>query len=122
MHCTDNQSGFCSHRWQRGASQEDKSTSKNTRKRSPAKGEIREPAVEKRLDRQVYLSAMEAIRELPTNCAPGTNKNAKGYKKSWNGYKPHLDMNDTGLPISALVTSSPVYDSQIAIPVDQGDQ
>ncbi len=34
----------------------------------PAKGEHREPAVEKRLDRQVHQSAAEAILELPVAC------------------------------------------------------
>ncbi len=83
----------------------------------PAKGEQREPAVEKRLDRQVHQSATEAILELPVACDRGTKKNAKGYKVSWNGYKLHLDTNDTGLPISALVTSASLHDSQAAIPL-----
>lgn len=91
---------------------------KKPRKRGrPAKGEHREPIIEKRLDRQVRLSAEEAIQELPTNCNRGTKKNAKGYKVSWNGYKLHLDINDAGLPLSALVTSASVHDSQVAIPL-----
>ena len=91
---------------------------KKPRKRGrPAKGEKREPAPPKRLDRQIALSAEEAIRELPTNCDRGTKKNAKGYKTSWNGYKLHLDINDAGLPISALVTSASLHDSQVAIPL-----
>ena len=61
---------------------------KKPRKRSrPAKGEKREPAPLKRLDRQVAMSAEEAVLELPTRCDRGTKKNAKGYKTSWNGYK-----------------------------------
>lgn len=83
----------------------------------PAKGEQRAPAVEKRLDRQVRQSAAEAIDELPVVCDRGTKKNAKGYKESWNGYKLHLDTNDIGLPISALVTSASLHDSQAAIPL-----
>ncbi len=91
---------------------------KKPRKRGrPAKGEKREPAPQKRLDRQVALSADEAIKELPTKCDRGTKKNAKGYKTSWNGYKLHLDINDAGLPISALVTSASLHDSQVAIPL-----
>jgi len=91
---------------------------KKPRKRGrPAKGEQREPAEEKRLNRQVHQSAEEAIRDLPTVCDRGTKKNAKGYKTSWNGYKLHLDTNDTGLPISALVTSASLHDSQVAIPL-----
>ena len=83
----------------------------------PAKSEQREAAIEKRLDRQVQQTAEEAIRELPAACDRGTKKNAKGYKVSWNGYKLHLDTNDIGLPISALVTSASLHDSQAAIPL-----
>lgn len=91
---------------------------KEPRKRGrPAKGEQREPATEKRLDCQVKQTAEEAIRELPIVCDRGTKNNAKGYKTSWNGYKLHLDTNDIGLPISALVTSASLHDSQVAIPL-----
>ena len=83
----------------------------------PAKGEERQPVPEKRLDRQYSQTVIEAINELPTSCDRGTKKNAKGYKTSWNGYKLHLDTNDTGLPISAIVTSASVHDSQVAIPL-----
>ena len=91
---------------------------KEPRKRGrPAKGEQREPATEKRLDRQVTQTVEEAIGELPIACDRGSKKNAKGYKMSWNGYKLHLDTNDIGLPISALVTSASLHDSQVAIPL-----
>jgi transposase len=91
---------------------------KKPRKRGrPAKGEQREPVAEKRLDRQIQQSAEEAIQDLPVVCDRGTKKNAKGYKTSWNGYKLHLDTNDTGLPVSVLVTSASLHDSQVAIPL-----
>jgi len=82
----------------------------------PPKGEKRKPA-KTRLAQQIEQSVEEAIAELPTVCDRGTKKNAKGYKTSWNGYKLHLDVNDTGLPVSALVTSASVHDSQVAIPL-----
>ena len=91
---------------------------KKPRKRGrPAKGEQREPLDEKRLDRQVKQSAEEAIQELPTACNRGTKKNAQGYKTSWNGYKLHMDTTDMGLPISVIVTSASLHDSQVAIPL-----
>jgi len=91
---------------------------KPRRKRGrPAKDEQREAATLKRLDRQVHQTAEEAIGELPTVCDRGTKQNAKGYKTSWNGYKLHLDTNDIGLPISALVSSASLHDSQVAIPL-----
>ena len=67
--------------------------------------------------RKISLSAEEEILELPASCDRGTKKNAKGYNTSWNGYKLHLDINDAGLPISALVTSASLHDSQVAIPL-----
>ena len=94
-----------------------KKTRKPRKRGRPAKGEQREPAVEKRLDRQVRQNADEAIAELAVVCDRGTKKNAKGYKTSWNGYKLHLDVNDIGLPISAVVTSASLHDSQVAIPL-----
>lgn len=83
----------------------------------PTNGEQREPAAKRRLDRQVTQSVEESISELPIACDRGTKKNAQGYKTSWNGYKLHLDTNDIGLPISALVTSASLHDSQVAIPL-----
>jgi hypothetical protein len=96
---------------------EAKEPKKPCKRGRPAKGEQRTPAIEKRLDRQVKQTAEQAIRELPLVCDRGTKKNAKGYKTSWNGYKLHLDTNDIGLPISALVTSASLHDSQVAIPL-----
>jgi hypothetical protein len=83
----------------------------------PARGEQREPAAKKRLYRQVTQSVEESISELPIGCDRGAKKNAKGYKMSWNDYKLLLDKNDIGLPISALVTSASLHDSQVAIPL-----
>ena len=92
---------------------------KPRRKRGrPAKGEQREAdTLLKRIDRQVHQTAEEAIGELPIVCDRGAKQNAKGYKTAWNGYKLHLDTNDIGLPISALVTSASLHDSQVAIPL-----
>jgi len=83
----------------------------------PAKGEKRPPAEPKRLEAQRSQSATEAIAQLPAICDRGTKINAKGYKESWNGYKLHLDVNDFGLPLSAVLTSASVHDSQVAIPL-----
>jgi len=44
-------------------------------------------------------------------------KNSKGYKVSWTGYKLHLDVADGGIPISAVLTSASTHDSQVAIPL-----
>lgn len=61
------------------------------------------------------LAAM--LADLPTRCDVGTKRNSKGYKSSWRGYKLHLDVGDGMLPISAIITSASVHDSQVAIPL-----
>ena len=87
------------------------------KKGRPVKGEERPPVEPKRLDVQRTQSAKEAIAELPTVCDRGVKKNAKGYKETWNGFKLHIDVNDCGLPLSAVLTSASVHDSQVAIPL-----
>lgn len=81
------------------------------------KGEARAPKEEKRLEKQRDQSVEEALKELPALCDVGTKKNAKGYKETWIGYKLHADTNDCGLPISVVVTSASLHDSQVAIPL-----
>jgi hypothetical protein len=83
----------------------------------PAKGEIRPPIEPKRLDVQRTQTASEAIAQLPKGCDRGIKKNAKGFTETWNGFKLHLDVNDFGCPLSAVLTSASVHDSQVAIPL-----
>lgn len=91
---------------------------KVARKRGrPAQGETRPPTAPKRLDVQRTQTAQEAIGQLPKVCDRGVKKNAKGFTETWNGYKLHLDVNDCGLPLSAVLTSASVHDSQVAIPL-----
>jgi hypothetical protein len=87
------------------------------KKGRPAKDDAREPVEPKRLEVQRGQTAEEAIALLSRVCDRGTKKNAKGYKESWNGFKLHLDVNDFGVPISVLLTSASVHDSQAAIPL-----
>jgi len=83
----------------------------------PPKGEKRPPVEPKRLVVQRSQTAQEAIAQLPSKCDRGIKKNAKGFTEAWNGFKLHLDTNDCGLPLSALLTSASVHDSQVAIPL-----
>jgi len=89
---------------------------KPKKKGRPKKGEVRKKE-EKRLDRQVQQTAAVAIGELPTACGVGSKKNAQGYNETWTGFKLHVDTNDNGLPISAVLTSASLHDSQVAIPM-----
>jgi hypothetical protein len=56
------------------------------------------------------------LNNLPKHCASGPT-NAKGHTTSWIGYKLHLDVADGDIPISGLLTSASLHDSQVAIPL-----
>jgi Transposase DDE domain/Transposase domain (DUF772) len=97
-----------------------KSTPENKRKRGrPRANEIREPKQPSRIARQRQQNVAVMLDELPKDCDRGTKCNAQGYKVSWNGYKLHLDTADCGVPISAVLTSASVHDSQVAIPLSR---
>ena len=83
----------------------------------PKKGEerIKEPT---RLEKQsAGMSLTEMKDDLPSACNVGTKRNSKGYKRSWIGYKLHIDAADGAIPVSCLLTSASVHDSQAAIPL-----
>jgi len=87
------------------------------KKGRPARGEIREPKPESRLVRQVTQEAQESLQEIPVGCDVGAKKNAQGYIETWIGFKFHVDVNDCGFPVSLVLTSASVHDSQVAIPL-----
>ena len=89
-----------------------------TKKRGrPKKGEER-PKQPTRLEQQALGMTIHAmLSDLPMHCDIGTKKNSKGYKSSWQGYKLHIDSSDTGIPISCVLTSASVHDSQVALPL-----
>lgn len=93
---------------------------KPRRKRGrPRKGEER-PREPKRLERQLHQEDVrEMIGALPKDCDVGTKRNAKGFQESWKGYKLHIDAADGGIPISCLLTSASLHDSQAAIPLSR---
>jgi hypothetical protein len=83
----------------------------------PKKGEVVPEKEPRRLERQVGQTLAEMLAELPIRCNVGTKMNAKGYKTSWIGYKLHIDTADGDVPISCLLTSASVHDSQVALPL-----
>jgi Transposase DDE domain/Transposase domain (DUF772) len=88
------------------------------RKKGPLRrGEVRAPKPETRLERQCRQAAAAALAELPMHCDVGAHKNSKGYKQAWIGYKLHVDVNDCGLPISAVLTAASLHESQVAVPL-----
>ena len=73
----------------------------------------------KRVELQSTRSLEENLNDLPTHCNVGAKKNSKGYKETWIGYKLHLDCIDGDIPISAILSSASLHDSQVAIPLAQ---
>jgi hypothetical protein len=83
----------------------------------PKKGEVAAKKEPRRLQRQAGMTLPEMLADLPICCNVGTKRNAKGHTESWIGYKLHLDVADGDIPISCLMTSASLHDSQAAIPL-----
>lgn len=83
------------------------------------KGEPKPESKPTRLEIQSQPDARieDMLSELPTDCDTGSKKNSQGFLLSWHGYKLHLDVSDIGMPVSAILTSASVHDSQVAIPL-----
>ena len=83
----------------------------------PKKGEERPKPQPSRLERQATQTLAQMLAELPDACDVGSKKNSKGYKETWIGYKLHLDVACGQIPVSCVLTSASVHDSQVAIPL-----
>jgi hypothetical protein len=70
-----------------------------------------------RIERQRKQTLEEMLNNLPKQCDIGVKRNSQGYEHSWRGFKLHLDVADGQIPISAILTSASVHDSQVAIPL-----
>jgi len=95
----------------------EKKEKKSGKRGRPKKSEVREPTKEKRLLIQIDQSPSEALKDIPVSCDVGTKKNSKGHKHTWIGYKLHIDTACNGLPVTAVLTSASLHDSQVAIPM-----
>jgi hypothetical protein len=85
----------------------------------PRKGEVLPSKPPKRVELQAARSLEDNLKDLPKHCNVGTKKNSKGHKHTWVGYKLHLDCIDGDIPISAILSSASLHDSQAAIPLAQ---
>lgn len=83
------------------------------------RAQVRPPKEPSRIERQRQQDVQQMLDELPRECDRGAKCNAQGFKIAWNGYKLHLDTADCGVPISALLSSASVHDSQVAIPLSR---
>jgi IS5 family transposase len=72
-----------------------------------------------RLDRQCCgtMTLQEMFSELPRACDVGCKTNSQGNKAYWVGYKLHLDVADGQIPISCVLTSASLNDTQVAVPL-----
>lgn len=70
-----------------------------------------------RIQRQRRQKLDTMLANLPSQCDIGAKRNSRGHDNHWRGYKLHLDVADGQIPISALLTSASVHDSQTAIPL-----
>ena len=91
-------------------------TAKPKRRRGRPRQDEPRPKEPRRLERQASMTLEEMLEDLPKVCDSGVKRNAKGYQESWTGYKLHIDAIDGGIPVSCLLTSASVHDSQAAIP------
>ena len=83
----------------------------------PRKDEPRPKPEPTRLERQVTQNLGQMLADLPTACDVGCKKNSKGYKETWTGYKLQIDVACGQIPVSCVLTSASVHDSQVAIPL-----
>ena len=59
----------------------------------------------------------EMLADLPKNCDLGGKKDSHGNTHYTRGYKLHWDVADGQIPISVVLTSASLHDSQVAIPL-----
>jgi hypothetical protein len=86
------------------------------RKGQEPSGQKRQPKPT-RLERQSGQTLGQMLAELPAACDVGAKKNSKGFKETWIGYKLHIDVACGQIPVSCVLTSASVHDSQVAIPL-----
>jgi len=82
----------------------------------PKKGEER-PKFLSHIEKQLEQPLPVMLAGLPSACDVGSKKNSKGFLETWIGYKLHADVADGGIPVSLVLTSASVHDSQVAIPL-----
>lgn len=84
----------------------------------PRKGEERQPEPTQ-MEKQSRRSLEENLKELPKLCNFGCKRDSQGKTMFWKGYKFHVDGIDGDIPVSTILTSASVHDSQPSIPLAQ---
>jgi hypothetical protein len=84
----------------------------------PKKCEIREKKPLTRIQIQMTQPLKTIIDDLPKQFDCGSKRGSRGNPSQWFGYKLHMDVCDAGIPISCLLTSASLNDSQVSIPLE----
>jgi transposase len=105
---------------EKGPPKKDKNVEKPKKKRGrPPKSAVKAPKKPPELECQVSDEASVSLEKLDKKCAWGCKKNSRGNIEFTKGYKLHLDVSDTGFPLTAVVTGANVHDSRLAIPMEK---
>jgi len=103
---------------ERPAKRTDKPQPAKRRKPRRKRGEPKPVEDLTRIERQATTMTLpEMLADLPRQCAVGCKTNSHGRTETWRGYKLHLDVADGQIPISAVLTSASLHDSQVGIPL-----
>jgi hypothetical protein len=89
------------------------------RRGRPPKNAVKPPKPPTVLEVQRTEDAETSLHALSKGCSWGLKKNSQGHIDVWKGYKLHLDVSDSGFPLTACVTSANVHDSRLAIPMEK---
>ncbi len=63
------------------------------------------------------MTLPQMLADLPKACNVGAKRNARGHQTSRTGCKLHIDAADGGIPVSCILTSASLHDSQVATPL-----
>jgi hypothetical protein len=85
----------------------------------PPKDTKKVPREPTELEKQVIEDTSVSLEKVNKDCSWGCKKNSQGKIEITKGYKLHLDVSDTGFPLTAIVTGANVHDSQLAIPMEK---
>ena len=84
----------------------------------PRKDEVRQVKPKNNIQIQMTQKLPEILGGLSKTFNCGSKRGSRGHLSQWFGYKLHLDVCDDGIPISCILTSASVNDSQCSVPLE----
>jgi IS5 family transposase len=92
-------------------------TPKKTGRPPKSEGKREKPPGE--MEKQLTEEPCVSLKRLNKKCTYGFKQSSRGKHTFWKGYKLHLDVSDSGFPITAFVTGANVQDCFLAIPMEK---